>query len=92
MSFEGNYNVLLWEFIEKYYPNYFSCDDVLLSDILVRKLNGEKICDNDEKHIKDWNIKKELLELEQKLLKESFKNYFEIIYSPRSTARILSRR
>lgn len=37
-----------WSFIETYYPNYYSCDAILLSDILLRKLEGEIIDANDE--------------------------------------------
>lgn len=36
-----------WSFIEAYYPNYYSCDSILLSDILLRKLEGEVIDAND---------------------------------------------
>jgi hypothetical protein len=53
-----------WRFIQKYYPKYFHCDRVLLSDILTRKLNGGEICEDDEESIKDWDIKKELFEVE----------------------------
>jgi hypothetical protein len=73
-----------WVVIEKYYPNYDSCDDVLLSDILTRKLNGEEICEEDEEYIKDWDVRKELFELDKRLLCEAFENYFDIIY-PRNS-------
>lgn len=69
-----------WAFIEKYYPVYYSCDNVSLSDILTRKLHGEKICEEDEEYIKDWNVRKELFELDKGLLCEAFENYFDIIY------------
>lgn len=69
-----------WTFIENYYPNYYSCDDILLSDILSRKLDGETICDEDEKMIKNWNIKAELLELDQKLFSKALENYLKITY------------
>lgn len=73
-----------WAFIEKYYSNYYSCDDVSLSDILTRKLNGEEICEEDEEYIKDWEVRKELFELDKRLLCEAFENYFDIIY-PRNS-------
>lgn len=73
-----------WAFIEKYYPKYYSCDNVLLSDILTRKLHGEEICEEDEEFIKDWNVRKELFELDKELLCEAFENYFDIIYPDKS--------
>lgn len=65
-----------WGFIEKYYPNYYHCDSVLLSDILTRKLNGEEICKKDEEYIKDCDIRKVLMELDKELLGEAFEDYF----------------
>ena len=73
-----------WAFIEKYYPKYYSCDNVLLSDILTRKLHGEEICEEDDEFIKDWNVRKELFELDKELLCEAFENYFDIIYPDKS--------
>jgi hypothetical protein len=73
-----------WAFIEKHYLKYYSCDSVLLSDILTRKLNGEEICEQDEEYIKDWDVRKELFELDKRLLCEAFENYFDIIY-PRNS-------
>jgi hypothetical protein len=69
-----------WSFIEKYYPNYHSCNDILMSDILSRKLEGEFISKEDEKIIKDWNIKVELLELEQKVFSKALESYLNITY------------
>jgi hypothetical protein len=69
-----------WAFIEKYYPKYYSCDSVLLSDILTRKLDGEEICEKDEEYIKDWDIRKELFEVDKELLCEAFENFFNIAY------------
>lgn len=69
-----------WAFIEKYYPRYYSCDSVLLSDILTKKLDGEEICEEDEEYIKNWDIRKELFELDKRLLCEAFENYFNIAY------------
>lgn len=67
-----------WSFIEAYYPNYYSCDAVLLSDILLRKLEGEVIDTNDEALIEGWDIKKKLLELDSIIMEKSMKNYFTI--------------
>ncbi|MCD0474438.1 hypothetical protein LPB87_08515 [Flavobacterium sp. EDS] len=66
-----------WEFIEKYYPNYYSCEDILLSDILFRKLNNEQICDEDEEMIKDCDVKAELLKLDQMLFSKALASYFD---------------
>ena len=69
-----------WSFIEKYYPNYHSCDSVLLSDILTRKLDGEEICKSDEEYIKDWNIREELMELDKELLCKAFEAFYNEAY------------
>lgn len=76
VELEFNY----WRFIEKYYPNYHHCDNILLSDILTRKLNGEEICEKDEDYIKDWDVRKELIELDKVLLGIAFENYFNQTY------------
>jgi hypothetical protein len=70
-----------WSFIEAFYPNYHSCNQILLSDILARKLDGEEIDIKDEKMIKDWNVKEELLKLDQAIMQKTMENYFEIKYS-----------
>lgn len=67
-----------WPFIEKYYPNYYSCDQILLSDILTRKIKGEEISIADEVEIKNWNIKKELLKLDQRIMQKAMEHYFAI--------------
>ena len=69
-----------WGFITKYYPKYDHCNNLLLSDILTRKLHGEEICEKDEEYIKDWDVRKVLLELDKELLGEAFENYFNITY------------
>ena len=69
-----------WGFIGKYYPNYYHCDSVLLSDILTKKLDGEEICERDEEYIKNWDIRKVLMELDKELLGEAFENYFNQAY------------
>jgi hypothetical protein len=67
-------------FIEAYYPNYYSCDSILLSDILLRKLEGEVIDANDEALIKGWDVQKKLLELDTIIMEKAMKNYFAIHY------------
>ncbi|RTY85690.1 hypothetical protein [Flavobacterium sp. RSP15] len=69
-----------WGFVEKHYPKYYSCNNVLLSDILTRKLDGEEICEKDLDYIKDWDVRKEFFELDKELLCKAFGNYFDIIY------------
>lgn len=79
-SFDKKRNANYWSFIEAYYPNYDSCDQILLSDILSRKIDGEEICEEDEEYIKEWDVRKELFELDKELLCEAFENYFNIAY------------
>ncbi|MFV8356298.1 hypothetical protein ACNQGB_08985 [Flavobacterium sp. XS1P32] len=69
-----------WAFIEQYCPKYSSSHSVLLSDILTRKLHGEEICEEDEELIKDWDVRKELFELDKELLCEAFENFFNTVY------------
>lgn len=69
-----------WAFIERYYPKYHSCNNVLLSDILTKKLDGEEICANDEEYIKDWDVRKELFEVDKELLCAAFENFFKNLY------------
>ncbi|WP_417369376.1 hypothetical protein [Flavobacterium beibuense] len=63
-----------WNFIEENYPNYYSCDLILLSDILRRKVDGEQISNNDEKLISGWDIKKVLTNLEEEIFLKAFIN------------------
>ncbi|MNE99043.1 hypothetical protein D3C80_1976580 [compost metagenome] len=56
----------------------------MLSDILTRKLDDEEICEEDEEYIKDWDVRKELFELDKELLCEAFENYFDTVYPKKS--------
>ena len=48
-----------WTFIEKYYPYYYySCDDILLSNILLVTSENQEICNEDEEMVQDWNVRK----------------------------------
>lgn len=69
-----------WNFIEKYYPLYYSCDNVLMSDILTKKLHGFPISPEDEAYIEGWNFKEELTKIETELFKIALENYFELVY------------
>lgn len=80
MESQKNDEFCYWTFIEKYYPRYHSCSDVLLIDILTRKLDGEEICIEDEEMIKDWDVKAELLELDKSMFSKALENYFKIVY------------
>lgn len=84
MKTPENNDLSYWPFIEKYYPNYDSCDAILLSDILSRKLNGDEVCEEDEEYIKDWDIKKELMELDKDLLCKAFTAFFKTTYSTKN--------
>lgn len=89
MTNDDNNNFCYWNFIQKYYPKYDSCDNILLSDILFRKINKEEICEEDEEMIKYWDVKAELLKIDKRILSEALENYFEIIFP--ANARIPSR-
>jgi hypothetical protein len=80
MTFSNNNNNY-WCFIETFYPNYNSCDQILLSDILARKLEGEEIDIKDEEMIQDWDVKVESIKLDYTIMQKAMKNYFEIKYS-----------
>ena len=69
-------NIGYWDFVEKYYPNYYSCSDILLSDILTRKLHNEEISKEDEEMIKGWDVKKALLELDCKIMCKAIESYY----------------
>ena len=43
---------MYWPFIEKNLPNYYRRDDVLYSDILMRYLSDEEVCETDLKWIR----------------------------------------
>lgn len=73
--------VSYWSFIEAYYPNYYSCDTILLSDILLRKMEGEAIDAKDEALIEGWDIKMKLLELDTIIMEMAIKNY-HVIHHP----------
>ena len=70
-----------WGFIEKYYPDYYHCDSVLLSNILTRIMDGEFDEEEDKKYIENRNIMNELLEIDKELLSIAFENFFKTNYS-----------
>lgn len=80
MSENEEDNFSFWSFIERYYPNYYSCNDILMSDILFKKIHNEEICEEDEVMIKDWDVKSELLKLDKMIFFKALEKYFEIHY------------
>ncbi|AWG22351.1 hypothetical protein FFWV33_12870 [Flavobacterium faecale] len=78
MTTQKTPNQINWSFIEQYYPNYYSSDEILLSDILSRKLEGQEIDPKDEEMILGWNVKEALTSLDQKIYNKAMKNYLQI--------------
>ena len=73
-----------WSFIEAYYPNYYSCKAILLSDILCRKLEGQAIDTNDDELIAGWDIHKEVLELNSTIMAKAIEKYFALQYADKN--------
>lgn len=73
----------LWRFFEKYLPNYYSRDDVLLDDILFKYIDGDEVCEEDMKWIEvEFNsdktlVKEELVRLETKFATEALRSYYD---------------
>ena len=68
-------NQINWSYIEQYYPNYYSSDEILLSDILTRKIEGEEIDPKDEEMILGWNVQETLATIDQNIFNKAMKNY-----------------
>jgi hypothetical protein len=75
MNKSKNTNSTNWSFIEQYYPNYYSSDEILLSDVLTRKIEGEEIDPKDEEMILGWNIEEILATLDQNIYRKAMENY-----------------
>lgn len=76
-----------WRFIETYLPNYYSRDDVLLSDILCRYIEHEDISLEDKQRIEaTYKDRKSLIEdyihLEKELFGEALENYYTTYHNP----------
>lgn len=70
-----------WHFIESYLPNYYTRDDVLLSDMLFRYMTNDSMSFEDMQYIKDnystYNdARNACKELDIKLATEALNNYF----------------
>lgn len=72
----------LWEFLEANLPQYYSRNDVLISDILFRYINNEDIYENELVWIKNEYdndkeaIKKELIRLESTFATEAIESFY----------------
>lgn len=72
----------LWDFIEANLPCYYTRDDVLYSDILLRYICDEEVYEKDLVWIeREYDndkeaIKKELIRLESQFAAESIENYY----------------
>lgn len=64
-----------WEFVEEYYPNYYKCDKILESNLLLTKIETLDSSKNYEKKLN--KLKKELFKTDKKILINALKNYFE---------------
>ena len=69
-----------WGFVQKYYPDYYHCNSVLLSNILTRIMDGEFDEEEDKKYLQNLNVRNELLEIDKELLSIAFENFFYTIY------------
>lgn len=58
-----NNNTSYWDFIEKYHPQYYSDDRVLLYDILFRYISDDEVSPDDQAWLQEgFKTKKEALE------------------------------
>lgn len=75
-----------WQFIEDYLPNYYSREDVLWSDILIRFIENEELDDSDLLRIENEIglskkvVLREFKKNNKKLLLEAFDEYFKETY------------
>lgn len=77
-----NYDISYLNFIEKYHPQYYSDDRVLLCDILFRYLSDDELSPDDLTWLqKEFKTKKETLQelkrLETLLLSETLGYYYD---------------
>jgi len=74
----------MWRFIETNLPNYYTRDDVLRSDILLRFIENDDVWGEDLKWIEEefksdiHLVKKELVRLETRFITESLRSYYGI--------------
>ncbi|RXR24473.1 hypothetical protein [Flavobacterium stagni] len=63
-----------WDFVERFYPNYYSCSTITLIDILTRARDGEEVSLSDQTFIEGWDVERELHRLERKVFNEAYEN------------------
>lgn len=79
----NNYANGFWRFIEEYLPNYYSRDDILRDDILLRFVEDEDVYEKDLVWIADEFdsnkklIVEEIIRLETKFAEEALGAYYE---------------
>ncbi|MEI6646835.1 MAG: 6-phospho-beta-glucosidase [bacterium] len=73
-----------WPFIEQYLPGYYSCDEVLHSDILTRYLDGEEVLEGDLNWISELGTREdvvaELIDIDSWLFQEALEAYLQERY------------
>jgi hypothetical protein len=80
---EENKKVCYWEFVEQHYPNYFNCDKILESNLLLVKIENLK---PSKKFIKrQYKLNKKLLKVDRKILSKALENYFKNMHQLKTT-------
>lgn len=64
-----------WDFVERFYPNYYSCSTITLIDILTRARDGEEVSPSDQAFIEGWDVEREIELLENKIYKIAVQNF-----------------
>ena len=64
-----------WDFVERFYPNYYSCNTITLIDILTRTRDGEEVSLSDQAFIEGWDVERKLEVLERKVYEKALQNY-----------------
>lgn len=64
-----------WNFVERFYPNYYSCSTITLIDILTRARDGEEVSLSDQAFIEGWDVEREIELLENKVYKIAVQNF-----------------
>lgn len=66
-----------WDFVERFYPNYYSCSTITLIDILTRARDGEEVSPSDQVFIEGWDVERKLEVLERKVYEKALQNYID---------------
>jgi hypothetical protein len=88
-------DINIFNFIQEYYPNYFSSDDILQANIYQRFIDNELDKDENSKDLEEikeiieyTDLEEEIYNLEESLLLEAFKQYYEMNKAPKIRKRI----